>query len=198
MIYPSGRAVWAGAAGAIPAFLVALLLPAHWYLGLLWICLLLAFLAVDAVAGAGPATLTAGVQSSPQVGVGGRLTVHVTARFDGAAPRNLEVRLAHDARLDPLDGPGGPIGPAGMLDVDFRAVRRGMAALDRLWVRWRGPFGLMWKQAELPVAHAVAVVPDVSSARETAITYLQRDALVGDHARRQVGQGREFDSLKDY
>jgi len=73
-----------------------------------------------------------------------------------------------------------------------------MASLDRLWVRWRGPFGLMWKQAELPLAHTVAVVPDISSARETAIAYFQRDALVGDHARRQVGQGREFDSLKDY
>ncbi|RWH34778.1 MAG: DUF58 domain-containing protein, partial [Mesorhizobium sp.] len=51
MIYPSGRAVWAAAAGAIPAFLIALALPHVWYLGLLWICALLAFLAVDAAAG---------------------------------------------------------------------------------------------------------------------------------------------------
>ncbi|RUW18374.1 hypothetical protein EOA38_35955, partial [Mesorhizobium sp. M1E.F.Ca.ET.041.01.1.1] len=59
MIYPSGRAVWAAAAGAIPAFLIALALPSVWYLGLLWICALLAFLAVDAAAGRGRASLSA-------------------------------------------------------------------------------------------------------------------------------------------
>jgi hypothetical protein len=59
LIYPSGRAVWAAAAGAIPAFPVALALPSFWYLGLLWICVLLAFLAVDAAAGSGRASADA-------------------------------------------------------------------------------------------------------------------------------------------
>ncbi|TIL78946.1 MAG: DUF58 domain-containing protein, partial [Mesorhizobium sp.] len=75
MIYPSGRAVWAAAAGAVPAFLVALALPSLWYLGLLWICLLLAFLAVDAAAGRGRKSLAASLHAPPQVGVGGQFTV---------------------------------------------------------------------------------------------------------------------------
>ncbi|TIW78404.1 MAG: DUF58 domain-containing protein, partial [Mesorhizobium sp.] len=79
MIYPSGRAVWAAAAGAIPAFLIALALPSMWYLGLLWICVLLAFLAVDAAAGRGRASLDATLTAPPQVGIGGRFTLHIAA-----------------------------------------------------------------------------------------------------------------------
>ncbi len=110
MIYPSGRAVWAAAAGAVPAFLVALALPSLWYLGLLWICLLLAFLAVDAAAGRGRKSLAASLHAPPQVGVGGQFTVHVAARFSGRT-RTLEARVGHDERLAPIGGTGGPLAP---------------------------------------------------------------------------------------
>lgn len=200
MIYPSGRAVWTAAAGAVPAFLVALALPSLWYLGLLWICLLLAFLAVDAAAGRGRKSLAASLHAPPQVGVGGLFTVHITARF-ASRTRTLEARVGHDERLAPMGGTGGPLASTsdgGSLDLRFQALRRGIASFDRLWVRWRGPFGLVWNQAVLPMESKVAVLPDVRSARDQAITLLQRDALPDGHAQRRAGQGREFEALKDY
>jgi uncharacterized protein (DUF58 family) len=200
LIYPSGRAVWAGAAGAIPAFLVALALPSFWYLGLLWICALLAFLAVDAAAGRGRASLSASLRAPSQVGVGGQFTLHIAARFNGK-PHALQARVGHDARLAPVAGSGGTLIPAnggGTLDLRFHAVRRGIAGFDRLWLRWRGPFGLVWNQVALPMDSKVAVLPDVSSARDEAITLLQRSALPDGHAQRRAGQGREFEALKDY
>ncbi|RWP61548.1 DUF58 domain-containing protein [Mesorhizobium sp.] len=200
MIYPSGRAVWAAAAGAVPAFLVALALPSLWYLGLLWICLLLAFLAVDAAAGRGRESLAASLHAPPQVGVGGQFTVHVAARFSGRT-RTLETRVGHDERLAPIGGTGGPLAATkdgGSLDLRFQALRRGIASFDRLWLRWRGPFGLVWNQVVLPMESKVAVLPDVRSARDQAITLLQRNALPDGHAQRRAGQGREFEALKDY
>ncbi|RWQ28037.1 DUF58 domain-containing protein [Mesorhizobium sp.] len=200
MIYPSGRAVWAAAAGAVPAFLVALALPSLWYLGLLWICLLLAFLAVDAAAGRGRKSLAASLHAPPQVGVGGQFTVHVAARLSGRTP-TLEARVGHDERLAPIGGTGGPLAATkdgGSLDLRFQALRRGIASFDRLWLRWRGPFGLVWNQVVLPMESKVAVLPDVRSARDQAITLLQRNALPDGHAQRQAGQGREFEALKDY
>ena len=198
MIYPSGRAVWAAAAGAIPAFLIALALPHVWYLGLLWICLLLAFLAVDAAAGRGRASLNATLTAPPQVGVGGRFTLHIAAGF-GAKLRRLQARVGHDQRLRPVAATGGAL-PAngGTLDLEFEAIRRGIASFDRLWLRWQGPFGLVWNQVVLPVDRKVAVLPDVSSARDEAITLLQRSALADGHAQKRAGQGREFEALKDY
>ncbi|KUM24528.1 hypothetical protein AU467_29710 [Mesorhizobium loti] len=198
MIYPSGRAVWAAAAGAIPAFLIALALPSVWYLGLLWICALLAFLAVDAAAGRGRASLSATLTAPPQVGVGGRFTLHIAAG-PGARARHLQARVSHDQRLAPVKGTGGAL-PAngGTLDLEFDAVRRGIANFDRLWLRWQGPFGLIWNQAVLPMDRKIAVLPDVSRARDEAITLLQRSALADGHAQKRAGQGREFEALKDY
>nr|WIE89869.1 DUF58 domain-containing protein [Mesorhizobium sp. WSM4875] len=198
MIYPSGRAVWAAAAGAIPAFLIALALPHVWYLGLLWICALLAFLAVDAAAGRGRASLSATLTAPPQVGVGGRFTLHIAAGL-GARTRWLQARVGHDQRLAPVNSTGGTL-PAngGTLDLEFDAVRRGIASFDRLWLRWQGPFGLVWNQAVLPVDRKIAVLPDVSRARDEAITLLQRSALADGHAQKRAGQGREFEALKDY
>ncbi|TJV54597.1 MAG: DUF58 domain-containing protein, partial [Mesorhizobium sp.] len=68
----------------------------------------------------------------------------------------------------------------------------------RLWLRWRGPFGLVWNQVVLPMESKVAVLPDVRSARDQAITLLQRNALPDGHAQRRAGHGREFEALKDY
>jgi uncharacterized protein (DUF58 family) len=42
------------------------------------------------------------------------------------------------------------------------------------------------------------VLPDVSSARDEAIAFLQRDATSEGQAQRRAGQGREFEALKDY
>ncbi|TIO74462.1 MAG: DUF58 domain-containing protein [Mesorhizobium sp.] len=197
MIYPSGRAVWAAAAGAIPAFLIALALPHVWYLGLLWICALLAFLAVDAAAGRGRASLNATLTAPPQVGVGGRFTLHIAAGL-GARPHRLQARVGHDLRLAPVNGTGGALPANGTLDLEFDAVRRGIASFDRLWLRWQGPFGLVWNQVVLPMDRKVAVLPDVSRARDEAITLLQRSALADGHAQKRAGQGREFEALKDY
>lgn len=201
MIYPSGRCVWAAVIGVIPAFLVALALPSIWYLGLLWMCVLLGFLAVDASAGPGRASLTAGLQSVPQVGIGGQFPVFISAHFTDQWPSRIEARLAHDDRLLPLGEAGGALYPTpegGGLELRFRAVRRGMASLDRLWLRWPGPFGLTWKQVVLPMTNQIAVLPNISGVRDDAISLLQRDALIDGKEQRRAGQGREFESLKDY
>ncbi|MDW6023985.1 DUF58 domain-containing protein [Mesorhizobium sp. BAC0120] len=201
MIYPSGRAVWAAAAGAVPAFLIALALPSAWYLGLMWICLLLAFLGVDATTGPGLTALTARLQAAPQAGVGGQFAVTVDARFAGEAPTVVEARIGHDQRVAPVEVAGGKLalaGGSGALAVNFRALRRGLATFDRVWVRWRGPFGLVWKQTTIPTGGIVAILPDVSSVRDAAISFLQREAIQEGQAQRRAGQGREFESLKDY
>lgn len=201
MIYPTGRCVWAAVIGVIPAFLVALAVPSAWYLGLLWVCVLLAFLAVDASTGPGRASLTAGLRSVPQVGIGGQFPVFISAYFAGKWPSRIEARLAHDERLAPLGKAGGALYPTpegGGLELRFRALRRGTASLDRLWLRWPGPFGLAWKQVVLPMDNKVAVLPNIASVRDDAISLLQRDALAEGKAQRNSGQGREFEALKDY
>ncbi len=201
MIYPSRRAVWLGAAGALPVLLVALARPEAWYLGLLWICLLLALLLVDAAAGAPGSALSSRVTSQPQVPVGGEFALELEARFEGSPPRRLELRVGHDARVAPSGAAGGTLaldGGVGRLALDFRAVRRGLAGFDRLWLRWTGPFGLAMRQVVHPLDHAVAVLPALDRVRDQAIALLQRDALAGERPQFQTGGGHEFEALVEY
>ncbi len=201
MIYPRGRAVWLAALGAIPSFMIAVAWPQLWYVGLLWTCALLAFLLVDAGAGFGRASLSARLISAPQVGIGGRFPVLVSADFKKRPPQLVQVRLGHDDRVIPLGKAEGSLdirGDKGLLELEFQARRRGTARLDRLWLRWPGPFGLVWKQVAIAQDTSVAVVPNISGVREEAIQLMRRDALSEGQAQRRSGQGREFESLKDY
>ena len=202
LIYPSSRAVWAAAAGAVPAFLVALALPSLWYLGLLWICVLLAFLAVDAAAG------PAGIADRQPAGAAAgrrRRAVRRPCRRPLCRPRaapSIEARVGHD------DAPGAarpprralvPTPAAARSTCASSAVRRGtgelrpaVAALARA-VR----AGLEAGRAARRTARW-RCCPTSASARDEAILFLQRDALPDGHAQRRAGQGREFEALKDY
>lgn len=199
MIYPSSRAVWLAVAGILPAFVVALMLPALWYLGLAWTCAVLGFTLIDAVAAPARSTVSAEISSSGRVSIGGTIDIHVTLHQPQTAARRVELRIGHDDRIIPLSADSATITlPDTSVTLSFRAERRGIAAVDKLWLRWRGPFGLAWQQKAIEVSHGIAVLPDVESVREQAIALLQSDALTGDLARKRGGRGREFDSLKDY
>lgn len=199
MIYPSGRAVSLAAAGVLPAFLMALLLPGLWYLGLAWTCGIIGFALVDAVAGPPRASIGATATAPRRVSVGGTARVTIATRATGAMPARVELRLRHDARLVPqVSGSTSIVAPAREVTLAFNAMRRGIAAVDRAWLRWRGPFGLVWKQIVVPIDLGIAVTPDVDAAREQALTVLQRDAVLGDVAQRRTGEGREFEALKEY
>ncbi|TXC68306.1 DUF58 domain-containing protein [Sphingorhabdus soli] len=199
MIYPARRAAWLAAAAALPALGVALLLPASWYLGLLPLCLLTAFIVVDAVSGVAPVSVAPRVALPAMIGVGTHGRVILGADFARGVPRRIEGRIATDARLRTIgDSDAMTIDDrSATLAIPFEAVRRGQAAVARLWLRWPGAFGLVWKQTSAPVDRAIAVIPDLETLRSQALRYLQ-EAAPGEQDRRRRGQGREFEALREY
>ena len=197
MIYPSGRAIALAGAGALPALLAAFIAPGWWYLALLWIALVLGFMAVDALAGAGLKALEWTLAAPAEIGVGGAVPVRIAVSgIDGP----VEARLGHDALL----ATGGTRAPVMRLDGAagaerrLMAVRRGLSTLGPLWLRWRGPFGLVWKQRVVDPQTQVAIQPDLAGVREDAMQLLRRDAMIGERIEPRIGQGREFESLTDY
>ena len=181
------------AAAAVPAFAIAVAVPQYWYAGLIGVILILALTAVDAMAAAPKRSMNAQLTAPPGAYVGQDIDVAITA--PSLSPR-VEARVGHDERLalvkDRRDV------KQGLLALTFLAVRRGTSILDTLWVRWAGPFGLVWRQQQVPLNYSVGIIPDIRPARAEALRLFRRDMPIGETVQIDVGSGAEFQALAEY
>src|SRR5262249_48022016 len=76
--------------------------------------------------------------------------------------------------------------------------RRGLASLSNLWVRWRGPLGLTWKQTVVALNRPVPIVPNVQAVKDEAIRMYSRDASFGQRVQIEQGEGSESQALREF
>ena len=76
--------------------------------------------------------------------------------------------------------------------------RRGAAPVSGLWLRWRGPLGLAWRQRAQTLDHLVRVRHNLAPARGPALQMMLRDAQFGLIARRIRSEESQFEALADY
>lgn len=201
MIYPSRRSILLAAALAPLALLIGVAAPAYWHVGLAGLAFLLALILIDALSGARAADAEVFAEGPGAASVGGEFAIDVHVRFERKPPAAAEVALGTSALLSPLRGSRAPVamtGGAGSARFALTALRRGSAPVGPLWLRWRGPLGLVWKQKVMRLEQAVLVTPDLRPTREKAAQLMQRDAAHGLRAQLQVGEGSEFEALTEY
>lgn len=201
MIYPTRLAVLLAAGIAPLALLLALLFPAFWTAGLGLVLLLVVVGVVDARIGGRPRDASVTIEAPGAVGVTETFAVLIDLAFRNYAPRAAEVALGTSG---PVAAPMGWTARAemepsgGKAAIPLRAERRGTAVIDGVWLRWKGAFGLVWKQRYVAFDRAVLISPDIRPVREQAPRLINRDALHGMIAQMQVGEGAEFEALADY
>ena len=201
MIYPTRRAILLAFLGAPLSLVAALVAPGLWFVGVAWLLLVLGSLCADALLGGWRSEMQIRRMLPPALSLG----VSGEARFQAVfasslAPRRAEFALDTNGLLRaepvrrsvPLSKGGG--------EVRFRlnALRRGAGRLNRLWVRWQGPLGLVWKQAVERLDAAVPVIPNVNAVKEEALRLFQRNALFGLNVQRDIGDGAEFHALTEF
>ncbi|PZU06599.1 DUF58 domain-containing protein [Sphingomonas sp.] len=202
MIYPTRRAVLIAAAAAAPAALIiAMIDPARWYIGLACPLAILLAMLVDAVTGVSPAAVQASLAAPAAAMIGETIAPVVEIRIARGDLRRAEAAVsadpllagADDGRLslDIVDG-------AGSRAFAFHAVRRGLARLDRLWVRWEGRLGLVWKQKANMVDLAVPIFPDLRAIYDQAPRLLSNNLQIGNQAQVHRGDGSDYDSMVEY
>ena len=77
-------------------------------------------------------------------------------------------------------------------------LKRGNFKLDSVFVEGSSPLGFWSARKKIPVAGELRVYPDLLSERKNlSALFLNRGAF-GLHAQRQVGQGRDFEKLREY
>jgi uncharacterized protein (DUF58 family) len=200
MIYPTRTAIWTAAAGAPATLIVALLLPGRWYAALAWpVAVLLASLA-DALRGSWPSQAKLSLDLPKTASVGADIEARVSITLSGMAPSRAEIMLDAGPLLeqadeghwiDLTDGKGAGI-------VPLRAARRGTARVPRVWLRWKGPLGLVWKQRIVPLDVSMAILPDIRPVHERGAQIFQRHALQGLMAQADRGDGADFDALVEF
>jgi len=201
VIYPTRLAVLATAAGAPVALLAGALSAQLWLLGPLWAMTGFLLILADAALGGSRARLTLDAPAPLRAAVGRAGEATFLARFaERRAPRRAEAALAADRRLgltERLSRAELAEGRAAFT-FPFKPNRRGAANLESLWVRWRGPLGLVWKQKVFALAHPATVTADLQAVQDEAVRLFTRNAMFGVKSQVDRGEGSEFQALRDF
>jgi uncharacterized protein (DUF58 family) len=199
VIYPTARAIVLAAVGAPIALLGSLIAPDGWAIGGAWAVLLLGLALVDALVGPSRAAASLELEAPAAVGAGSTGDLVVRARFEGAAPSAAEVAVETNARLNAEPGRAAmKFGESeGLVRAMLTPVRRGEGQISALWLRWRGPLGLVWKQLREAARRPVAVLPDIGGVKAQAIRLFARDAAFGVKSQLETGEGSEFHALRE-
>jgi len=191
MIYPTARAATLAGAGALISLAIAAAAPSLWAIGLGAIAMAAALMALDAVLSPWPSavSVTARTPLALQIGRAG------TAAFDvaiaGRPPHRLESRLETNALIAVADG-------AAPHQFALTPLRRGTGELANLWLRWRGPLGLVFKQHIEPLAKTALITSNTRAIEEEAIKLLSRELTTGAKVQIGRGEGAEFDALREF
>ena len=203
MILPSRR-WYAGAAGLGLLAPLALWLPpaaTAWLVAdFVWVLLLL----LDAWRAAALDLSQFPVRREPPAAFSVGRSLPVSYRWHNPLSRRLVLRV-REAVPAPLESPGVErrlvLPPAGSLgeELVYLPTRRGKALGGTLYLRALGPLGLIWRQGKRALPWAVTVYPSLRSAALKALPgQAQRRREAGFRALRRIGEGRSFESLKEW
>jgi uncharacterized protein (DUF58 family) len=107
----------------------------------------------------------------------------------------LDEKLVEQAERRVVLAPGEPV----EVGIPLIPRRRGEASIGPVWVRARGPFGLMQRSWETALDATVSIVPNVRAVHSAALEfYGERTAVSGLKTERYIGDGSEFDSLRKF
>jgi uncharacterized protein (DUF58 family) len=144
--------------------------------------------------------IQAEVEAPPLGHIGEPVEAAIVLHAASRAPGSYELALDLGGDASPQTGADTwrVRGPHARADIRIQPRRRGQLLIERLWVRWRGPLGLIEQTRQYPVARQVAILPDLKAARGHALTLHFRDALYGSKAQRRQGEGSEFEALREF
>lgn len=204
MVLPDRRWYLVAAALAVLAPL-ALVWPSGGALLLVMDLLWLLALLVDGWRALGFPVQQLGVvrEAPPAFSVGRPLPVIYRWSNPASHPLTLRVREVFPAQIVPADGAERrlviPGGESLREEVSLRPERRGRGDGGRIDLRIRGPWGLVWRQARIELPWQPTVYPNLVGASLRSLpTQTQRRREAGFRSVRRIGEGRAFESLKEW
>ena len=189
---PTLRCVLVFVAGIGVALLSAIISPRLWTLWIAYVGLAVLAAGLDAVFGLSARRLQLRVAAPDTLYIGDRAQLKI--EFAAAGRRVPAICVLADMN-DLLE----PQAARVTTEVPLVPLRRGVARVGALWLRWSGPFGLVRRQIVRRVDREIPVIPNVRAVRQAALRFFtQREFLSGLKIEHYVGDGSEFESLREY
>jgi uncharacterized protein (DUF58 family) len=201
MIRPTGRAVLAFVCGIPLALIVAIYDPSLWVVSFAYGALVLLAGVTDGSL-AFPSRLfdlKLNVPDHLSIGEEGAITATIAAtRWRRAT--TFEFIADQRGEVEPPTIVSGVLLPGEPARVPLPVVprRRGQVRIDRVWVRWLGPLGLVEFVRQIPVDRVIDVLPNVRGVHGVALQFFSREAIFGIKTERHKGEGAEFEALREY
>ncbi len=200
MIRPTFRAVVLFAAGIPLAFAVLLANENYWPYTVAFLFLNCFALLTDSLLALAPSRLSFELKIPQVLFIGQEDNLELRIESQSRRRATFEAVCDLSALLERPVPVLAPLNAEGRATIPFPLVaqRRGTAKVERIWLRWGGPLGLIRVVHVLPVDVELAVSPNVRAVRQTAIEFSDPNAYFGVKAQRQQGEGSEFEALRDY
>ena len=104
-----------------------------------------------------------------------------------------EIRTTSDSLILNLQK-----GDRALFQWDCTPMRRGSYFFDLCYIEGTSPLGFWAVTGSLPINSEIRVYPDLLAERKHLASLFLNRGNFGIHTRRQVGQGRDFEKLRDY
>ena len=199
MIYPTRRAIVLTAIGAPAALLIGLIAPGYWVTGGAWLALIFSLSLLDALIGPSRSAAVIALETPRGLGIASSGAMTIRATFERTAPPSAEVALETNEKIAVVPDritTRFSMGEA-TADAELKTLRRGEGVISQVWLRWRGPLGLVWKQVQESPARKVLVTPNIQAVKDEAIRLFSREAIFGIKTQLETGDGSEFHALRE-
>lgn len=201
MIRPTTRAVLIFIAGIPLSLLVVIYDSSLWPLSLDYAALALLTMGLDALLALRPGQLNLRVDVPGHLYIGehGAIAVNLVSAVYRRSLR-LELMAEYRGHADPAVIVATRLLSGQPCDLSLPLVprRRGQIQVDRIWIRWRSPLGLVQFVRNVAVDRIVEVLPNVRGIHGPTLRIYIQEAIYGIKSQRQRGEGAEFESLREF
>ena len=201
MIAPTLRAIWLMLSGLPVLLAIAVLAPSLWIVAGVWVAALFGAMLTDLALAARRTEFRIHATPPPVLYMNSSDPVEIEIEIlAGPLPGQIHALLETNAIITQPNATilKGWRDRKHSFSRPLTPVRRGLGRLERLWLHWSGPLGLVRVKRVETLDVEVPVTPNTRWVQEEAVRIYTRDADFGIKMQIDRGDGSEFDALREF